>query len=218
MSDLLQDYKAYYATRADRFAGNEKYKHSYEAEKEVSDIMQSCAVLEEFKDKLGDKNERCAIALVKDQSLMEEAHFEKHKEIVRILGPQRILEKADEFTKVFDLTEMVTKTLVKNGIEISMDASHREFIYDWDQLDEYLIYKNAVVPDKYISDMQNTCNEIVESLRKGVEAVEKNNHEWQAGWRLIPEKNTEYRHRRLLPFSDEHIQEQLQLYKSLINR
>ncbi|MBN2728536.1 MAG: hypothetical protein JXR53_04865 [Bacteroidales bacterium] len=218
MSDLLQDYKAYYATRAERFAGNEKYKHSYEAEKKVSDAMQSCAVLEEFKEKLGDLNERCAVALIKDQSIMDEAHFEKHQEIVRILGPQRILEQVDECKVALDVTNLVTDILNKNSIEISMDEAHQEFIYDWDQLDTYLMYKNAVVPDNYKSRMEETCAEVVQSMQKGVEAAEKNNHEWQAGWRLIPEKNLEYRHRRLLPFSDEHIQEQIQLYKTLVNR
>lgn len=218
MSDLLQDYKAYYATRAERFAGNDKYKHSYEAEKKVSDAMQSCAVLEEFKDKLGDLNERCAVAMAKDVALMDEAHFNKHQEIVRILGPQRILQQVDDCKVALDVTNLITDILNKNSIEISMDESHQEFVYDWDQLDEYIMYKNAVVPDQYKSRMENTCNEIVESMRKGVEGIEKNNHEWQAGWRLIPEKNLEYRHRRLLPFSDEHIQEQIQLYKTLVNR
>ncbi|PLW94028.1 MAG: hypothetical protein C0592_04295 [Marinilabiliales bacterium] len=218
MSDLLQEYKAYYSTRAERFAGNEKYKHSYEAEKAVSDAMQSCSALEEFKEKLGDKNERCAVALTKDHAIMDEAHFEKHQEIVRILGPQRILEQVDSCKTALDVTNLITDLLNKNSIEISMDEAHREFIYDWFQIDNYIMYKNAVVPDQYKSRLEGWCNEIVQSMQRGVEGAEKNNHEWEAGWRLIPEKNLEYRHRRLLPFSDEHIQEQIQLYKTLVNR
>ena len=33
MSDLLQEYKEYYAVRAKRYANNPNYKNSYEAEK-----------------------------------------------------------------------------------------------------------------------------------------------------------------------------------------
>lgn len=40
MSDLLQEYKDYYRVRADRYAKNNNYKNSYEAEKNLSEAMQ----------------------------------------------------------------------------------------------------------------------------------------------------------------------------------
>ena len=47
MSDnLLEEYKAYYSTRAERFEGNPKYPKSYAAEKKMADIMNSCSTLE----------------------------------------------------------------------------------------------------------------------------------------------------------------------------
>ncbi|MFH2095985.1 MAG: hypothetical protein ABIJ16_09790 [Bacteroidota bacterium] len=219
MSDnLLQEYKEYYATRAEKYAGNPNYRFSYEAEKRLSDAMQSCSVLEEFRDKIGDLNEKCAIALVKDENIMEKAHFEKHKEFIRAKGPERILEKADQCKEVMDLVGMVTEELNRNSIEISMDESHRQLVYDWFLVDEIEIYENAVVPDKYKQSMMESAAQNRKSLQSGIERLEKNNHEWQAGWRINPDLVMEYRHKRLLPYKDEHILEQTAKYKSIINR
>ena len=219
MSDnFLQEYKDYYAVRARKYEDNPNYQNSYEAEKKLSDAMQSCNTLEEFKDKIGNLNELCAIALVKDESLMEKAHFKKHQETVRVKASERILEKVDEYTEVFELISMISEVTNKNSIEISMDESHREFMGDWNLLDTITIYENAEVPNKYKNSMQKTVQETKASIIKGVEGLEKNNHEWQSDWKIIPEINMEERHKRLIPYSDENILEQLSKYKSIINR
>jgi hypothetical protein len=219
MSDnLLEEYKAYYAARAERFANNPKYKNSYEAEKILSGTMQSCSVLEEFKDKIGNKNELCANALLKDEYLIEKAFFEKHKEDIRKLAGERILSKIDQFTNSLDLAAMVVEEHNKNNIEISMDESHRLLAYDWFLVDLAEIYENAEVPDKYKNEMQTGAKEIRESIVKNVESIEKNNHAWEAGWKLKPDMIMEYRHKRLLPYSDEHIMEQTLKFKSIVNR
>ena len=79
-------------------------------------------------------------------------------------------------------------------------------------------YENAEVPSEYKNDMMESANEDKESLRKSVEELEKNNDAWQSGWRLNPDLVLEHRHVRLLPYNTEHIMEQLQKYKSIINR
>ncbi len=219
MSDnLLNEYKEYYAVRAARYEGNPNYPHSYEAEKKLSDAMQSCSTLEEFKDKIGNLNELCAIALVKDESLMEKAKFEKYKEVIRVKASIEILEKADSCKEALDLAQMVTEVTNKNSIEISMDEAHRQFQSDWDLHDNYLIYSNAEVPGKYTERMKKSAEDSVTAMKRNVEKLEENNSEWQSGWRLKPEVNMEYRHRRLLPYKDEHIQEKIAAYKSIINR
>lgn len=219
MSDqLLEEYKAYYATRAERYADNPNYKNSYEAEKNLSGAMQSCAVLEEFKDKIGNLNEKCAVALIKDEYLMEKAHFEKHQEIVRGKVCDEVLSKVENCATAMDVATLVTEETNKNSIQISMDEAHREFQYDWKQVDDITIYENAVVPDQYKDHMRKAVQDFKGSILKGIEFAEKNNHEWEAGWRVIPEKNLEFRHRRLIPYKDEHIQEQIEKYKSITNR
>ncbi len=218
MSDILEEYKAYYSVRAEKYQDNSMYENSFLAEKNLSDAMQSCNTLEEFKDKIGNLNELCAMALIKDESLIEKAFFDKHNETVRIKASEEILEKADSCKDVLELSSMVVEVENANSIKISMDESHREFQSDWDQVDDITIYENAIVPDKYKNDMMSSAQESRDSIIKGIESLEQNNNDWQAGWRINPDANLEHRHKRLIPYSELHIQEQLAKYKSIINR
>ena len=218
MDNLLEEYKAYYAARAERFADNPNYKFSYEAEKNLSEAMQSCSTLEEFKEKVGNLNELCAIALVKDEAIIEKNFYEKHQEFIRKLAPERIFAKADNYDNVMDLISMVTEETNKNSIEISMDEAHRQLLYDWKLLDNIEVYENAEVPEKYKKEMLETAQESREAIIRNVTDIEKNNESWQAGWRLTPDLITEHRHQRLFPYNDNDLQEQLAKYKSIINR
>lgn len=216
--NLLEEYKAYYTTRAERFANNEKYPKSYEAEKKLSEIMNSCGELEEFKNKLGNNNELCAVALILDEFKIEKDFFEKHQEHVRKLAAERIMEKAVNIDNSLDLVGMVIEEMNKNSIEISMDEANRQLSWDWKSVDSVEIYENAEVPEKYKQDMLDNAADYRKSLNKSVVSLEENNQAWQTGWKLEPDKIMEYRHKRLLPYSDQHIMEQLLKYKSIVNR
>ncbi len=214
---IFEEYKAYYAVRAEKYAGNPNYSNYYAAEKRLSDALHSCNELIEFKDKIGDLNERCATALSKDQYIMDQKHFEKHQETVRILLSKRILEKLDSCKNVNDLITMVTEESNKNMIEISMDESNHFFVYDWEYVDLIEVYANAEVPEKYKADMNRWANDLRKSILEGARSTEANNQHWKNGWKLNPEIIAEYRHRRLLPFTDEQIQVQIERFKKIIN-
>lgn len=213
---LLEEYKEYYRVRAERYADNPNYKHSYEAEMKVSEAIQSCNALEEFKDKLGNLNEKCANALIKDQYIMRRDFYKEMQEHVRILGPERILEKVDEIETALDIAQMVVEETNKNSIEISMDES--TLLGEWKLLDDIEVYENAEVPGKYKSDMMKIVEDAKKSLIRNVERLEENNAPWQEGWRLNPELIWEHRHFRLSPYKREDVEEQLQKYRSIINR
>jgi hypothetical protein len=214
---LLDEYKAYYLTRAEKYAGNPNFPNYYEAEKRLSDAMQSCAVLEEFKDKIGDLNERCANALTKDQYILEQKHFEKHQEIIRVLLSKRVLEKVDSCRNVNDLITMVTEEANKNMIEISLDEANRFFISEWEYVDTAEVYATAEVPEKYKADLMSWANDVRKSIADGAKQTEADLQHWRSGWRLNPDVILEHRHRRLLPFSDEQIREQISRFKKIIN-
>lgn len=218
MDTLLEDYKAYYALREQKYADNPNYQNTWKAEKALSDAMQSCSTLEEFKDKIGNLNELCAVALVKDEAIIEQAFYEKHQEDIRKLASQRILEKVDAYTNVMDLVAMVTEEYNKNNIEISMDEAHRQLLYDWFLIDYVEIFGKAEVPDKYKAEMISTSEKYKQYIRENAETIEKNNDSWQKGWKIIPEMNLEFRHKRIMPYSEEIIREQIEKYKKIINR
>jgi hypothetical protein len=213
---LLDEYKDYYRVKAERYADNPNYKHSYEAEKNVSDVMQSCGVLEEFKDKLGNLNEKCANAITKDVYIMRRDFYIEMQEHVRVLGPERILEKIDEIETALDVAQMVVEESNKNSVEISMDESR--LIREWKLIDQIEIYTKAEVPEKYKPYMMERVESAKKSLIRDVEGLEENNAPWQEGWRLNPELIWEHRHFRLSPYKREHVEEQLQKYRSIINR
>lgn len=215
--NLLEDYKAYYAVRAEKYAGNPNFPNYYEAQIRLSDAMQNCNELIEFKDKIGDLNERCATALTKDQYIMEKKHFEKHQETVRVLLSERVLEKVDAISNVNDLISMVTEESNKNMIEISMDESNHFFVSQWEYVDMAEVYANAEVPDKYKADMQRWADDVRKSIAEGARNTEVKNQNYKPGWKLNPDIISEYRHRRLLPYSDEQILEQIERFKKIIN-
>ncbi len=217
-NSLLQEYKDYYATRAQRFGGNPSYQHSYHAESQLCQAMQSCAELEEFKGKLGNLNELCAVALVKDEHLLEQAHFHKHQEWVRRQAADQILARADGCTNVSDLITMVQEVSQTVSTDISADEAHREFQHAWKRLDEAEIYANAEVPDEYRADFQKSAQDAREEVAKDVVALEQELHKLKPEWRMTPEVVTEYRHRRLLPYSDQHIFERLAEYRAIVGR
>ncbi len=219
MSDsLLSEYKNLYNVRTKRYEGNENYKHSYQAEKNLSEAMNSCNTLEEFKDKIGNLNEECTKALVKDEHILEKKFFEKHRETVRVKISEQVLEKVDNCKDSIDIATMVTEISNKISIEISMDESHRQFISEWNNLDLIQIYQNAIVPDQYKSYMNSSVQDFKDSLIKSVAFLENNNNEWESNWKPKPDLNLEHRHRRLIPYKDEDVRSQLALYKSIINR
>lgn len=218
MDDLLQEYKHYYQVRAGRFANNPNYTHTYQAESALSNAMQSCNELIEFKDKMGDLNEKCALALVKDEHLMEKQFFDKHQETVRAKAAERILAKVDQCANVTELMTMVTEESNKNSLEISMDEWQREFQGDWKQLDDIEIFENAEVPAQYKSRMMETAREIRQRLQESVRSSEEEAQKFDPSFRFRPEMNLEHRHIRLMPYKEADIREQLSNYKTLINR
>lgn len=215
---LLEDYKAYYLTRAEKYAGNPNFINYYEAEKRLSDAMQSCSTLEEFKDKIGDLNERCAMELTKDQYILEKKHFEKHKEDVRVLLSNRVLEKTDACSNVNELITMVTEEAAKNMIEITCDEANRFYLTYWNAVDKAEVYANAVVPDKYKAGMQKYAEETRQIARDLAKSQEEMVRHYNKEWQLNPDVIMEHRHRRLFAYSDEHIQEQLARFKKILNR
>jgi hypothetical protein len=174
--------------------------------------------MEEFKTKIGNLNHKCACALVKDKNLMEQAFFNDIKEIIRVHASNRILEKVDKFENVTDLITMVNEEENKCMIEITMDEANRQFHSDWDLMDNVEIFENAVVPDEYKKGMLEKANFFREEIKENVARIEENNSHWQSGWKLTPDIITEHRHRRLLPYKDEHVAEQLKKYKSITDR
>lgn len=140
--------------------------------------MQSCNELSEFKDKIGNLNEKCANALIKNKYLMRKVFYDEMKEIVRVNTANRILEKESGCATALDLASMVSEIEINCNIKISMDESNRKLIDSWKQLEDIEVYENAEVPSQYKNKMMESAVEDKERLKEKVADLEKNNESW----------------------------------------
>lgn len=215
----LEEYRAYYKARTERYAGNPHRKHSYEAEKKLSDLFDRYDTLEEIGQNLGHLNVDCAFATVRDQYEMESEYYESVQEPVRKKGADNILANLDKYTDLNDMMTMINDLSNKNSVEISADeASGQALMRNWKQLDEIEVYTNAVVPARYKANMQKVIDDAKKSIIESRDSEEKTIGDWVNGWRMQPELTREYRFRHVMPYSDEEIEGHLKKFRNIINR
>ncbi|MFZ5553718.1 MAG: hypothetical protein ACOZCO_11435 [Bacteroidota bacterium] len=217
MHNYLKDYQDYYRVRMERYENDPDFKFSYESEKAIYDAIMSCNELVNFRDALGNKNELNAVALTKDQYTLRLKHYREIKEDVRALGPERIMSKADQFTNVMDLMEMVNEEELINIREISVDHVYffRDSIIVTDTIE---VYETANIPDKYKRANQKYAEERKKDLRERLADIEKEMDQWKPGYHFDFNLVWEERHRRLIPFPDEVILEKINELKKIVNR
>lgn len=217
MPDYLAEYKAYYTARAKRFEADPDFPFSAKAENDLRDAMLSCNELGEFKQKLGNLNDLCAIALAKDANLMRFKHYTALEEKVRALGPERIIAKADQYTQVMDLITMINEEENRNSLEIAAD-SLEPFEGNWFMLERLEVYEKAEVPAQWKKHMAQSAEEIRASLRENHRSTEEDMQRWKTGWKLDLNLLDETRHRRRFPYPDEEIRFRKQQYESIISK
>lgn len=216
MDQLLIDYKAYYKARADRFEGDDKYPFSYQSEKALSDAMDSCNELIEFKDKIGDLNVKNAIALVKDKETARLKHYEETQESVRAFGPKFVLERVPSATTDMDLVEIATKADHEAMMLITMDLMIDHFYSDIiPSLETLDMLKTIEGAEKYRSDIDYSISFEIKSIKEGVQDLVKNAQSWQEGWQFNADLIWEFRHRRKIPLPEEVLKQRLNEYKNI---
>ncbi|HWR33096.1 MAG TPA: hypothetical protein VN451_06205 [Chitinophagaceae bacterium] len=215
MPNFLEDYKTYYQLRMQRYEGNPDYTNSYQSEKAIYEAVASCMALEEFKDKLGNLNEKNASALIIDEYNIRLRHYNEIKEPIRAEGCKRIIEKAKEIDNVSALITMINEEENKTNLAITADTISP--FNDCGYLERMQIWETADVPEKYKSRYRQYAEEEKMNLRNAYAETEKNLNNWQPGWKFDFTRIYEERHRRVLPFSDEVINEQINTTKTIRN-
>ena len=215
---LLEEYKAYYRSRMQRYENNPLYPNSYASEKALFEAMDSCMELEEFKGKLeaGNLNIKNAIALVKDKYTIRLKHFTELKEVVRALGPQRVLEKIDQAQTDMEVVNIVSDLEMENNLEITADEFVDTFYGSiWKLMEDIEVYRDAEIPEKHRARFDASIKEMEESIRKHFNDEEENNRHWKAGWTFDFDLLWEERHRRKIPFPDETLRRRIEMAKAI---
>ncbi|MBQ4476912.1 MAG: hypothetical protein II935_12070, partial [Bacteroidales bacterium] len=188
----LEEYRAYYDARTERYANNPLTKHSYEAEKKLRDLFYRYDNLDEIGQNLGRLNTDCAFATWRDQYEMESEYYESVQEPIRKKGADQILAELDRQSELLDMMNKVNDLTNKNSVEITADeANGKALMENWKQLDKIDIYTKAVVPAKYKPDMQKVVDDEKESIIKSRDSEEKTIGDWVEGWRMKPELTRE---------------------------
>lgn len=217
MDQILEDYKLYYKARMDKYENNPLYPNSYQSEKALSDAMQSCNELAEFKDKLGDLNIKNAIALIKDQEKARLAHYSALKEDKRAISPRLILNDIDTATDVNKAIEISNNHDQVGLIEISVDG----FIdHVWGKLIPALeridVAKHAEYPSKYDTIRQKEIAEDEQWLREEIQSINKQLKDWKPEGNFDIELVWEHRHRKNIPIPDEVLKNRLTELKNYL--
>ncbi|HYG49719.1 MAG TPA: hypothetical protein VD905_02400 [Flavobacteriales bacterium] len=216
MPDYLKDYVDYYRVRMNRYEHDPDYKNSYQSEKAIYEAIAGCNELKQFRERLGNLNGLNAVALSRDEYKIRYNHYRDIKETIRAKGPERILARADQYNEVFNLMTMIGEEENKNMIEISMDDVSL-LRNAWFLIDQIEIYETAEVPSNYKMQRQQYANELKANLKESYDNHTSEMRKWQPDWTFNPELVWEERHRRLFPYSDEHIHEKINQYKSILN-
>ena len=216
MTDFLEDYKKYYQVKAARFANDPEFPETLKAEQELCNAMLSCEKLDEFRDKIGNLNNKVAVAYTIDKYNIRLKHYLEIKETVRAKGPERILQKAGAYENPSDLITMVTEEENKNSIEITVDSIQP--FDDWTLLERIEVYEKAEVPEKYKADILEKIEGMKNSIRERLNSNETEYKKWVPSFQFNGNLVSEERHHRKFPFKDEDIKTRLEEFKKIVNR
>lgn len=214
---LLEEYKEYYKVRAQRYINNPLYKNLCEAENKLYEYINSLDDIKVGDNKAKELAENCAAALSKDKALLEAHYYKEFNETIKLIASQKILEKIENCKTANDVIFLNIDEEMDSNIDVTLDEANRIFIDSWEQLDKIEIYSNAIFPSKYEFHRKEVINNIKKDIKENYFKHKKSIEDFcQSKWSFNPEVIMEYRHRRLLPYSNEQIEKKLKLYMSII--
>lgn len=214
MQDYLKHYQEYYRLRMLRYEGNQDYINSYNSEKAIYEAILSCTTLEEFKTKLGNLNEKNAIALVIDQYTIRLRHYEAMQETIKADSCKKILEKIKTVNNVSGLMALVQeeeKNLMQN-----MTADAIQPFDDFLYLENLQIWNEADVPEKYKASYKRYADAEKVAMKERYQQQAKAIRDFVPDWTFSFNRVHESRHRRLLPYPDEVIQQNILLTEQIL--
>ncbi len=214
MNNYLKDYQDYYRLRMQRYEGNAEYANSYQSEKAIYEAIASCTTLDEFKDKLGNLNEKNAIALVLDQYNIQLKHYTGMNEPIKADGCKRFLEKASTTSNVQELITMINEEENKTSLAVTADTIQP--FPDLGYIERSTIWAEAEVPEKYKQRYAQYAVEEKEHMQAAYTETTRQLNNWQPGWSFSFERILEERHRRLLPVPDDVLRDYIETTKTML--
>jgi len=217
MDSLLEDYKAYYKVRMDRYENDPLFPHSFQSEKALFEAIDSCSELSEFRDKIGNLMTENAKALVKDKASARLNHYTDLEETIRATAPRRILDSVDSAADVNAIAQISSEIEQEVSNEISADGFYDVVGSDLIPLLEELdITKNARIPSQYEPERQRTIADLENSIRERILDTKEQANQWKAGWNFDLSIIWETRHRKKIALDDSQLEKRLTELKNYL--
>lgn len=219
MANNIEEYKEYYKLRAERYAGNDNWAQTYQAEKKLADFITGLESFDGAKSEVEKLTFESAKSLQKDRFAMDAKFYEKYKIIIREKYAKLIISKIDSYSNINDINTMIQEELNKMAVEESMDNANRCFQSSINLLFNYLVYSRAEVPSECKSDMNKYAEECKNSIIDVVKREENRLQYAESNFKIKPEVNLEERHFNYISFfGKEKVSELINLFKQLSNR
>ncbi|MEO6605182.1 MAG: hypothetical protein ABIN55_06180 [Aeromicrobium sp.] len=214
--DRLAEYRAYYRARAERYAANPLYPESAAAEKAMSEAMDAATSFEEFRSKAIEMSMAMGHALARDQARARLAVYQETAEHVRAKGSAEVIAGIDAAKDAPALASMLSEIEQRTQRAVTADELLRIWHMSLTGLENIEVWRTAVVPDRWRSELEGFAAETVSDERKVWKEVLEEASRHQAGWTFDSAAARAERHRRLVPVSDEVFERRLAEHGSLL--
>jgi hypothetical protein len=214
--DRLNEYRAYYRARAERYAANPLYPESAAAEKAMSEAIDAATSFEDFRAKAIELSMAMGHALARDQARARLAVYEETAETVRAQGPAEVIAGIDQATDAPALASLLSAIEQRTQIAVTVDELHRIWSMSLVALENVEMWQTAEVPDKWRRDLEKFASDALKSEREVWQQIVKEGQQHQPGWTFDPAVASAERHRRRVPVADEVFAQRLSEHGSLV--
>lgn len=214
--DRLADYRAYYRSRARRYAANPLYPETAAAEQAMADAVDAAGSIEDLQSSAIELSLAMGHALARDQARARAAVYEETAETVRAQGPAEVIAQVDSAPDAPALAAMLAAVEQRTSAAVTVDELTRLWSTSLTALENVEVWRTAQVPDRWRDELESFARDALGDARSTWAQVEAEAARHQPGWALDPAVARAGRHRRLVPLADDVFERRLEEHGALV--
>ncbi|MEO7311880.1 MAG: hypothetical protein ABIX01_15855 [Chitinophagaceae bacterium] len=222
MDAILEDYKAYYQRRMQRYEGDPLFAQSYLSEKALYDCMADAVSMDDLMQtkaaSFRDLSVRNGVALVTDQATCRLQFYYAEKETIKAKGQQNILDKIQATTEAMQIVSVVSDIQTRNDTEVLTDTLWPTHFFTTaiGCLENVEVAQKAIAPASYITELQKeeamTRKSFAEITAMFLTAIRNYAPGWQFDYDLL----WQHRHRKKCPLNDAVLKQRIDEHRALV--
>ncbi len=214
--DRLAEYRAYYRSRAERYASNPLYPKTAAAERAMADAVDAAGSMEELQAKAGELSIAIGRALARDQANARARVYAETAETIREEGTAEAISAVEKAADGPALVSLLAEIEQRTGAKVTVDEMTRLWSSSLIALENVEAWRTAQVPDRWRADLDRFAADALAAERNTWATVTAEAARRQPGWVFRPAIARAERHRRRVPLGDEAFEQRLSEHGSLI--